>query len=163
MHVFLYCTWKRKRKKEQDKSKSTAAAVTQFLSFHMLSFRLCPRSQDNYINQPMHINIQSKSILYGTSTTASVLPSSFITLTRTYRFICQGTRSGNNSYTAWFVNVPRHDPNFTFSRLDNSRTVWPNQPSFCLPVQSSLHLYLKFTNISFMLAFIIIAKVNSNM
>jgi hypothetical protein len=45
------------------------------------------------------------------------------------------------------MDVTRHYTYFTFSWFNDTRAVWPNQPSFRLPVQSSLHTYLKFVDI----------------
>lgn len=61
----------------------------------------------------------------------------------THRFIGQSPRSRNNSNTTRFMDVARHNSDFAFSRLDNTRAIGANQPGFGLPVKSSLHTYLK--------------------
>lgn len=61
---------------------------------------------------------------------------------RPYSFICQGSRSRDNPNLARLVDVSRHNSNLAFTRLDNSRAVRTNQPSFRLTVKSMLYTYL---------------------
>ncbi|KAG5619959.1 hypothetical protein H5410_005177 [Solanum commersonii] len=61
---------------------------------------------------------------------------------KSYCFICQCTRSRNNSNTSWFVNVSRHNSNFALSWFDNTWAIWTNQPSSRLLLKSSFYANL---------------------
>lgn len=69
--------------------------------------------------------------------------------TRTHRFICQSSGTRNNSYASRFMNVTWHDTDFTFPRLDDTRTVWSYQSSFGLSVECCFNSYLTQKNLNF--------------
>ena len=53
--------------------------------------------------------------------------------------IGQGAGTRDDANFSLRVNVARHDADLALARLDDSRTIWPNQPRLVLANETMLH------------------------
>merc|ERR1719362_1205318 len=56
-------------------------------------------------------------------------------------FICEGARATDNTNLTRPVDVTWHDSHLAFARLDNSWTVWSNQPRLVLAYKCMFHTH----------------------